>query len=316
MPSNPSTIDLTPINLLSEKDKCQDDPNYNPQFNYESPIDPKVLTFWGEPKLEFIKAAKKIIEKYSALNHDKTKPDPEINEEYIRSKVNNFLDKNGITTFSVKFNSRQVARCGVSSNTISFKKNLSLDASNFEGLFRHEIETHVLRRYNHFTNFPERKISSNYRHTEEGLAAYHTYLGHHLSPLLYRSAIRYLATDLSLRESFVTVRKFLEESGIPSHKAILIAIRAKRGLTDLSKPGANTRDIVYLEGAAMVGQWLQDPLHDVRQLYVGRLNIDEASDIQWQNFPQTIFPSFIESPTYRQRVQEIYEYNMLSEINV
>ncbi len=307
--------DITPLNFLAEKEKCLQDSTYNPQFEYRSPVDHSVLTQWGLPQEKYLKLAQRIVSQKNAASLPTYSPGSQVDRPFIESYIQEYLLRKKITGFEVLFTTQQIARCMVSGEHISFKLPLHITEEEFMGLFRHEVETHILRRWNHTQNFEHNYIDHDSRRTEEGMAGLHTYLFRPY-PLFYRSSLRYMAISLSLTQSFVQVRQYVEQQGETPEAAILIAMRAKRGYSDLSEPGAITRDIVYLEGAVKVSNWLAKNNHDPRQLYIGRLTTDEAEAYNWSDYPSLVIPEFMDDKErYLQEVRRIAAINGFDQIS-
>uniref|UniRef100_A0A0G4GA53 Uncharacterized protein n=1 Tax=Chromera velia CCMP2878 TaxID=1169474 RepID=A0A0G4GA53_9ALVE len=122
-----------------------------------------------------------------------------------------------------------------------------------EPICNHEVGTHFLRMLNN-----ERQPWHGRRHkyglrphlaTEEGLATLNSLLSLPHCPLLWSPALRYYATcmanRLSFADTFKELERFVEEPG----RRFRLCMRAKRGMTDTSQPGAINLDQAYLQGA-------------------------------------------------------------------
>ncbi len=148
----------------------------------------------------------------------------------------------------------------------------------------HEIETHIRRAENakkkkqklFLIGFP------HYLMTEEGLAVYSEEQAGLLSnDLLKRYAGRVVAVDLALQTSFHSVYTTLLEY-FPKEEAFTLTMRVKRGLKDTSKPGAFTKDYVYLQGYHNIKQFVQKG-GDVQALYVGKIGIEHVPFLKYLN---------------------------------
>ncbi len=141
-------------------------------------------------------------------------------------------------------------------------------------LMIHEVGTHVMRAENGrkqhlrlFTiGFPD------YLATEEGLAVYNEEAAGVLTKAdIMGYAGRTVAVDLGLKNSFSTVYNALLEY-FPKEEAFSLAARAKRGLSDTSKPGGFTKDYLYLKGYIDVKSYIRRGGR-IDLLYKGKIGI-------------------------------------------
>jgi len=79
--------------------------------------------------------------------------------------------------------------------------------------------------------------------------------------------------------SFIDVYNEVLKYGFDSERAWKVALKAKRGLTDTSKPGAFTKDFVYYKGHKMIKKFIRDG-GDLRELYYGKMNIDDLDIVK------------------------------------
>ncbi len=304
-------IKVKPTNLLAEKEKFLADHSYNPQFTYQAETTQAELTQWGEPNQAVYEYA------LAMVTENSLPPIPKVEErvtvEYIQEKIAAFNEFYACKEpLLVYFEKNLVSRCKVTSKAIYFQLPIVYSAAQLTDLLRHELETHVLRNMNHRLQEWSEYVSPEtvIRSTEEGLANLHTHLLR-ADKRLYKSFFSYLAAYLAQQHSFATVYDTLIRLGRSPETSWNTTVKVKRGLTDTSKPGAFTRGICYLEGAITMWQWVLDERHDLRQLYWGRLAIEELP-----NFTSTVpqhelkVPTFInESDTYREHVTELGRVN-------
>lgn len=146
--------------------------------------------------------------------------------------------------------------------------------SDLKRLVVHEVGTHVTRAENgrkqkyklFYLGFP------NYGITEEGLAVYNEDKAGLLSnDVLKNYAGRVVAVDLALKNSFSTVYTNLLEF-FNKEEAWTLAMRAKRGLSNTSKPGAFTKDYIYLSGYYMIKDFVRKG-GNLKGLYVGKVGV-------------------------------------------
>ncbi len=158
--------------------------------------------------------------------------------------------------------------------TIYVNKNRKFSENDIRRLIVHEIGTHVARAENgkkqqyalFHIGFP------GYLPTEEGLAMYHEQKAGLLSNALIKGyAGRVIAVHLSRTNSFSFVYNSLREF-FDKEQSYILAIRAKRGLGDTSKPGAFTKDHVYLKGKYLIEEYIKEG-GDIKKLYIGKIGV-------------------------------------------
>ena len=137
----------------------------------------------------------------------------------------------------------------------------------------HEIGTHALRTENGFLQ-PLKLFKNGFAHyldTEEGLAAFNEFRAGLMTHSILRNyagrvvAVHYALTH-DFADTFAHLKRYFSEK-----MSWKLALRAKRGLHDTSRPGAYTKDCAYLRGFLEV--WRFSRRHDVESLYVGKIGI-------------------------------------------
>lgn len=303
--------DLYPLNLETELQRFKVDPTYNPQFTYAQAIDPAFLTKWGLPQPEYVELAEFIINRY-LTTHPVSLPKHRYEQTEILTVTQDYFAT--IPTAPVPpilFNPHQIPRCQVTKDSITFRPVLEMPEADFAGLLRHEIGTHYLRRYNHRLHHLENLKADDQGRTEEGIAILHTYL-FHPQPVLYKSALRYVAAAWGQTQSFSQIYNQLRDRGVSHREAWRATLRTKRGLTDTSQPLSFTKDIMYLEGIIKVLRWLQDTSHDPHQLYQGQLSLAQIEAQPALEANQLVLPPFMHNlEKYYQAVESIISYNGL-----
>lgn len=162
-------------------------------------------------------------------------------------------------------------------NTVLIRKGATFSAERLKGTIAHEIETHVFTAMN--GSFQPYKIFqrglAGYLLTEEGLAVYNqerteakTTVKH------YWPASSVIGIAKALQGSFVEVYQEVMKYGFNAERAWQVALKAKRGLTDTSFPGAFTKDVVYFKGFRLIQDFVAKG-GDLRDLYVGKINLDD-----------------------------------------
>ena len=131
-----------------------------------------------------------------------------------------------------------------------------------------------------------------------------------------RAFTGYYTTHLAQKLSFAEVFSELRKLGLNPELAWSLTIRRKRGLTDSSKKGGCTKDLIYFEGAVKVWQWLQDKNNDPKDLYLARLNLKLINEKRNQaNRKSLIYPTFFNNISdYLKTVNEIGKINKFAKI--
>ena len=144
------------------------------------------------------------------------------------------------------------ARVAVDSanKTLKVAESASFSPASIQRLVVHEVGTHVLRT----TNAEQQKLRllalplGAAEPTEEGLAVLNEARAGLLDPRdLRKYSLRALAASWADEDGFVGVLERLLEF-TDERSAVEIAIRAKRGMHDLVRPGAHWKDVSYLGG--------------------------------------------------------------------
>lgn len=312
-----STISLlSPLNLNDEKRKFFADETYSPQFIYNESVDPEVLKKWGVPKDYLVDLAKKLLQQRTELAVHRLAVEPAV----IRQRAELLMKKIGITEpIQVTFDPQKVTRCSVKGSQIIFKDPPEFESTlEVEATFNHELQTHLLR------NLNQKKQGwkldrENHDHqilrTEEGLAVLHSALAFE-DKLLWRPASYYVAVWLGMQFGFRDMFNELRKIGFDDSFAWKLCIRIKRGLTDTSRPGGNTKDLCYLEGALQMWKWLIDEQNSPTDLYIGKVYIEELQDKLKQMRTHDVYlPTFYtDIPLYRQHIAEIGKRNFFEEV--
>lgn len=171
------------------------------------------------------------------------------------------------------------ARIHPHSKTLTLRKGEQFSQGYVSRLIVHELATHALRTENGAQQ-PLQIFKyglAGYLETEEGLAAYHELItGHMTASILRRYAGRVLAVHLALQMGFSEVYARLREH-FSEKLAWKLTLRAKRGVADPSKPGAYTKDVVYLRGLLHILTFARE--HDITTLYSGKIGISDIPSL-------------------------------------
>ncbi len=121
---------------------------------------------------------------------------------------------------------------------------------------------------------------ADYLATEEGLAVYNqerTEFGE--TEKKYWPASSVVGIYRAMYGSFADVYAELVKLGFSMDRAWKVALKAKRGLADTSKPGAFTKDFVYFKGHRMILDFIEKG-GDLRNLYYGKINMNDLDIVK------------------------------------
>lgn len=231
----------------------------------------KSIESYGRPDKEMVKKSRKFLN----LNGE----DNSIGFNTI-SSVKKFIDSLLKFGYNWKVAEKEMcvgARFNVSTKTLYINKGRKFSENDLRRLIIHEIGTHIARaenakkqRYKLFLiGFP------NYLATEEGLAVYNEEkAGLLTNNVLKNYAGRVIAIELSLRNSFSTVYNELLEF-FNKKEAFNLTLRAKRGIGNTSRPGAYTKDYLYLKGKYIIEDYVRKG-GKLSDLYVGKIGVQHV----------------------------------------
>lgn len=232
----------------------------------------KSIENYGRPEKELVNKAKKFLNlrsngregvKYNTI-----------------SSIKKFLDSLLKFGYDWKVVEREMcvgARFSIGDKILYISKERKFNENDIKRLVIHEIGTHIKRaengkkqRYRLFViGFPDYLI------TEEGLAVYNEQISGLLTnKVLKNYAGRVFAVDLALRNSFSTVYNVLLEY-FDKEEAFNLTLRAKRGILDTSRPGACTKDYLYLKGKYLVENYVRKG-GKLKDLYIGKIGVQHV----------------------------------------
>lgn len=319
-PANPTKLlaDLTPTNLLAEKTKFLADPTQNPVFTYRREFTEAELTSYGQPQEKFFEHSQKMLTSHPVL----PEPEPVVTEQAIRDQIAELFTTLDLPPLQLRFDPNFIAEASFGGGELRFRLPIHMVQSTLTAKLNHEIQTHYLRVFNHHAHhWPSNQENRDFRLTEEGLANLHSHLATK-TPVLEKSYLTYTATYLAQQTDFLTIFKTLRQFGVPASRAWALTAKAKRGTTDTSRPGGFTKDLVYLEGAVLLWQWLQQPENDPTWLYFGRFGLAELPAIVQlyrehdpTDWPAVRLPTFFQDMAqYRDRIDAIGKINQFPDL--
>ncbi|MCK9368935.1 flavohemoglobin expression-modulating QEGLA motif protein [Candidatus Dojkabacteria bacterium] len=171
-------------------------------------------------------------------------------------------------------------RTALKEKMIRFDPDISRSRFGVKKAMIHEVGTHVLRSVNgEFSGYNAlaKPNIKSYLEVEEGLALYNEEYFGHLTPdyLKYRALLLYaiyIGEKMSFRELHNILLGF-----VPKVNAFNIAYRVKRGLSDTSKPGIYSKDLLYFKGFKKVRRMIEEDKSLYKLLYAGKIDFKMTS---------------------------------------
>lgn len=303
--------DLTPTNLTEEKNKFLQNQDYNPQFIYKRSFSAEELQEWGVPKQAYFEAVDQLLQQFGT--EKEFTPTITTTEQLTLATQAILKQLNLSEDLHIYFSDQLISRCSITREKIVYRQPIRFNQAEFSNLMNHEIQTHLVRHLNEEKQpWRARPKSKLIDFTEEGLAGLHSFIDNQ-DKHMYRTWLNYAAIWLCQQFSFAVTYKKLLLYGATPEKAWFATIRAKRGITDTSQPGGNTKGLIYLEGAVHIARWMQDPEHDPRTLYIGRVTTQELSQLLPQaQLSGLIYPTFMANiGEYKEKVNQVAQANLL-----
>jgi len=226
---------------------------------------------YGKPSEGLVEKAKMLLA--TEPNNEKPK---RLTTEEVLSLLRDILDKNDLKNWQViEKDMPAIAAVKPLKRVLMIRKEEEFSQDIIDRLITHEIGTHILRVENGarqpFRIF-ERGLPG-YLRTEEGLAVINEERNGYLNRnILANYAGRVLAVDMAQRAPFVEVFEYLSKY-FDAATSFKFTTRAKRGISDTSKPGGLTKDYLYLDGYFAVRGFLENG-GDIEDLYYGRIGIE------------------------------------------
>ena len=167
-------------------------------------------------------------------------------------------------------------------NTIFIREGATFTEDRLKGTIAHEIETHAFTAMNGALQ-PYKIFQrglADYLTTEEGLAVYNQEQTESSDTIKkYWPASSVIGIKVAMEGSFTDVYMRIVELGFGAERAWRVALKAKRGISDTSQPGAFTKDFVYYKGFKMIEEFVKHG-GDLRNLYYGKTNLEDREIIK------------------------------------
>ncbi|MBQ6438445.1 DUF1704 domain-containing protein [bacterium] len=273
--------DLVPVNVMEERDKfIVAEGNYVPHFVYRREFEVAELQAFGLPQDDERRRAHKYLADCPAKKKAKIK-NP-LTWEQMCQIVQELCTQLGIPLVTMVQNPHQTSRFMMDGfGRLNVRWPVKIERLGFESMLRHEVQTHFLRRFNEKQQvWGDREADETvWRRTEEGLAMINARRGMPEADIR-EAAILYEAASVAAESGWSEVVAALRKRASSLKKIFNLSLRVKRGLTDPQQPGGYTKDIVYWEGYWQVKEWLETPGNDPRDLYWGRVGLEELARLR------------------------------------
>jgi len=204
----------------------------------------------------------------------------------------------GLKGWSVKIKKEMVSDAiAGKENSIMLREDAMFSEERLQGTIAHEIQTHVFTAMN--GSLQPYKIFqrglSDYLVTEEGLAVYNQERTEsNETEKKYWPASSVIGIYTAMHGSFADVYAELIRLGFGIDRAWKVALKAKRGLADTSKPDAFTKDFVYFKGYRMIMDFIAKG-GNLRDLYYGKVNLEDLDIVKKVKGlkPPVFLPSYL-----------------------
>ena len=211
------------------------------------------------------------------------KPEDGVSAKEAKKIFENTIKEYGLKGWNVKLKEGLVSDViAGKQNTISIRSDAIFAEDRLKGTIAHEIETHVFTAMN--GSLQPYKIFqrglADYLLTEEGLAVYNQEQTESSeTPKKYWPASSVIGINKALEGSFAEAYAEVLKHGFDAERAWRVALKAKRGLADTSKPGAFTKDLVYFKGYYIILDFVKKG-ENLRNLYYGKINLKDLEIVK------------------------------------
>lgn len=238
---------------------------------------PKVCEDWlSLPPVEVREMAEK------ALRH---LPDALASEKRTHSsqaaveRFQSFLKAQGLLNWQVVEKEGIVSRCVIGKNNrLLVRAGERFSDHDLKKLMAHEVETHIYSTENGklqpYLLF--RRGTAHYLKTQEGLAVYHqnqVVPGTMTNAILGFHAVMW-AREMGFRQVFERLRKY-----VSAEEAWKMTVKAKRGMSDTSRPGAFLKNALYFWGYLEVKRYLEQG-GSFEELFLGKFSLHQLELIR------------------------------------
>lgn len=300
---------LKPTNLNEEKEKFFQNPEYNPQFEYQKKnyseikkelknleiseklfdekrkellkqieliefigkeeFTQKSIELYGKPSEDIINLAKEELEK---VEFEEELNNIETSE--IKKRLEQHLKELDLDWEVILKDSLADEITAGKNGKIFLRNNIKVSEQRIQTMFKHEIDCHIIRAVNGLKQ--KYKIYNygfpNYLETEEGLAIYMVSKLNLKTRKMYFPQIRVILVGLALKSSLSEMFKECLNYGFTEENAWNLCSRIKRGLKDTALPGCFTKDHIYYSGYLKIKKYLDKG--KIEDLMIGKISLD------------------------------------------
>ncbi|MBU1992445.1 MAG: tyrosine/phenylalanine carboxypeptidase domain-containing protein [Patescibacteria group bacterium] len=240
----------------------------------------KSIDLFGKPGREVLEEVEAKMKKIDSIPKDM---EGTMKADEVKKRFDEVFKKYKLKNWKAKLKDDLVADCTAGKrNRLLLRKDATFSEERIKALIVHEIETHILTAENG-KNQPYEIFNrglANYMETQEGLAIYNvTKRLHYGDKQNYRAFALVIAIAEAQEKSFVEVFEKLLQGNIPLERAFRTAIKVKRGLTDTSKPGCFTKDLIYYTGMRKIEKYVEEK-GDIKDLYMGKFSLEDLETVK------------------------------------
>jgi len=235
----------------------------------------KSIHLYGAPDKEILDEA---LNEIAGMPTRFTEPKKLMNSAEAKKIMEQAIDEYGLKGWAVQLKKDMVSDAiAGKENSILIREGATFSEERLKGTIAHEIETHVFTAVN--GSMQPYKIFqrglAGYLMTEEGLAVYNQGKTESSeTEKKYWPASSVIGIHTAINGSFADIYAELIKHHFSMERAWKVALKAKRGITDTSNPGAFTKDIVYFKGYRKILEFVKNG-GNLKDLYYGKINIDD-----------------------------------------
>ncbi len=240
----------------------------------------KSIHLYGAPDEELLKIA---LEEIKHMPNSFPDPGKILPIKEVKKIFEQAIEDYGLKGWSVKIKDEMVSDAiAGKSNTILIRSDARFTKDRLKGTVAHELETHAFTAMNGALQ-PYKIFQrglADYLMTEEGLAVYNQDQTESSETIKkYWPASSVIGIYTAMHGSFVDVYEEIMKHDFGADRAWQVALKAKRGLADTSKPGAFTKDFVYFQGYRMLLDYVKGG-GDLKNLYYGKTNLNDLDIVK------------------------------------
>jgi len=237
------------------------------------------IDLFGEPTKKLKERAQEKLN----LKPKKFLPQEKLDTDQIIYEFEDVFRRYGLDQWKVKLKKDMVAVVMAGKRNVLFmREKVKFSKNRLRMVIAHEIETHILTAENgkaqNYALF--NRGFADYLQTQEGLAIWNQ---EQVSTIdnekNYRTSALVFVVDFAMRHSFAETFDYCQKLGMNVNRAFQTTLKVKRGLEDTSKPGAFTKELVYLRGYLEIKDFVAHG-GDIKDLYYGKYSLEDLDLIK------------------------------------